>query len=70
MNLCVSKCYRTETVVAVRATVIVVEIEHSRIRTIVEVTTTYKEWVSRVREVRVVRFNPNILPFQSIKLKG
>ena len=54
MLLCVSKCHRTETVVAVRPTVVVVEIEHASISAVVEVAPTFEERIEQIRKVGVV----------------
>ena len=61
--LCVSKCYRTEPIVIVRPTVSVVEIEHSRISSVVEIAPTFEERIREVRKVRVVQFNPVFIFF-------
>ena len=49
---------RTERIVAVWIAIIVVEIEHTRIRTIIVIATTFEKRIIGVRKVGVVQFNP------------
>ena len=46
--------HRTETVVLINITIVVVERKHSRIRSIVVFATTIEGWIARIRKVRVV----------------
>lgn len=48
-------CNWPPTVVRVRVTVVVVEVEHSSIRPVTIVATAFEEWVITVHEVRVIR---------------
>ena len=57
--------HRTERIVAVGITVVVVRIEHTRIAAIIVIAPTFEERIARSRKVRVVQFNPyyfNLLP--------
>ena len=47
-------------IVVVRPTVVVVEIEHTGCLSVVEIASTFEEWIHQVRKVRVVQFNPRI----------
>ena len=63
MNLCVSKWLLarksdTERIVGIACTIRIIEIEQTCIRTIIVIASTFEERITRVREVRVVQFNP------------
>jgi len=50
--------HRTERIVAVLIAIRIIEIEHTRIGSIIVIAPTFEERIGRVREVRVVQFNP------------
>ncbi len=57
--LCKSKCSlkrqnRTKTIVAIRITIRVIEIEHTGIRAIIVIASTNEERIARIHKVRVV----------------
>ena len=56
----------TETIVAVAVTIVSVEIEHSCIRSIVIVTTTFEERVVRIDKVGIIVLQVYPCPFRSI----